>query len=118
MAVFKIIKEPSKLDALDFKSYTYELEKTGKKNMKVLLDLIIIEFHKPFADSREKRTLSSGTMTLEELFFQLADESPLSFKRGIIVPVTVTNVKEDKIFCKLENGLEGIIIEKHDEGQI
>jgi ribosomal protein S1 len=39
----------------------------------------------------------------------LIDESERTFKRGVIVTATVTRVLEDKVICKLENGLEGLI---------
>lgn len=39
----------------------------------------------------------------------LIDESERTFKRGIIVTATVVRVLDDKVLCKLDNGLDGNI---------
>lgn len=45
----------------------------------------------------------------------MIDESERTFKRGIIVTATVVKVLQSKILCKLDNGLDGIIM-KEDIG--
>jgi len=39
----------------------------------------------------------------------LIDESERTFKVGIIVTSTVLRVMEDKVLCRLDNGLDAII---------
>jgi len=45
----------------------------------------------------------------ERLFYLLIDESPLTFKKGLIVTATVSKVLETKAICRLENGLSALI---------
>ena len=56
----------------------------------------------------------------------LIDESERTFKIGIIVTVTVTKVLDDKVLCKLDNGLDAVIFrddligmgsQQHNRGQ-
>lgn len=42
----------------------------------------------------------------------MIDESEKTFKRGIIVTATVVRVLDDKVFCKLDNGVDGVIYQK------
>ena len=39
----------------------------------------------------------------------MIDESERTFKKGIIVTATIVRVLDDKVFCKLDNGLDGVI---------
>ena len=48
-------------------------------------------------------------MTNERLFYLLIEESPRTFKRGLIVTATVSKVFDSKAICRLENGLTAII---------
>lgn len=62
-AVKEVIMNPRKLRDLDIKQYSDELEKTGKSNMLPILDIIISEFERPFADPREFRSPNKQTIT-------------------------------------------------------
>ena len=80
--------------------------------MRIVIDLIIEEFRAPFADPRQARTFNNLGITDEKLFYLLIDESKRTFKRGLIVTATVSNVLESKAICRLENGLNATIIKE------
>jgi ribosomal protein S1 len=42
----------------------------------------------------------------------LIDETTRTFKKGLIVTATVTKVFDNKVICRLENGLNAIIPEE------
>ena len=48
----------------------------------------------------------------------LIDESDRNFKRGIVVTATVVGVKDDKVFCKLDNGLDAIVVKSNLENNV
>lgn len=54
-------------------------------------------------------------MNESQLLYWLIDETERTFKRGIIVTATVVRILDKKILCKLDNGLDGIIL-KEDIG--
>ena len=85
---------------------------TNSGNMRIAIDHIIEEFRSPFADPRPPRTLTNLSITDEKLFYLLIDESKRTFKRGLIVTATVSNVLESKAICRLENGLNATIIKE------
>jgi transcriptional accessory protein Tex/SPT6 len=80
--------------------------------MRIAIDMIIEEFRAPFADPRQQRTLTTLSISDERLFYLLIDESKRTFKRGMVVTATVTNVLETKAICRLENGLNATIIKE------
>ena len=47
----------------------------------------------------------------------LIDESERTFKKGIIVTATAIKVLDSKVYCKLDNGLDAIIIKEDILGQ-
>lgn len=108
----EVIARPQHLKNLDLKAYYQQLEMTSQGNMRIAIDLIIEEFTAPFADPRQQRTPTSLGITDERLFYLLIDESKRTFKRGLIVTATVTNVLETKAICRLENGLNASIIKE------
>jgi transcriptional accessory protein Tex/SPT6 len=80
--------------------------------MRVAIEHIINEFKAPFADPRQPRTPINLSISNERLFYLLIDESKRTFKRGLIVTATVSNVLESKAICRLENGLNATIIKE------
>lgn len=109
IAVKEVLLNPRKLKDIDINQYRNVLDKTGQGNMCLIIDLIIEELQHPFKDPRTYRTPSKNNITNERLFYWLIDESERTFKRGIIVTATVVRVLDEKVLCKLENGLDGII---------
>ena len=79
-----------------------------------IVDIIIEEFKHPFKDPRERRN-PTKTLPDKQVFYMLIDESERVFKVGVIVTATVVRVLERKVLCKLDNGLDGIIM-KEDIG--
>ena len=77
--------------------------------MTPILDQIIEELEHPFKDPREYRSPSKPTPSLKDLLYMLIDESERTFRKGIIVTATVVRVLDDKVLCKLDNGLDGTI---------
>ena len=73
------------------------------------MDLIIQELQHPFADPREYRDPNKTSISNERLFYMLIDESPRTFKKGMIITATVSRVLESKAICRLDNGLSAII---------
>jgi hypothetical protein len=108
----EVIARPANLKNLDLKAYYQQLDMTNQGNMRIAIDHIIDEFKAPFADPRQPRTLTNLSITDEKLFYLLIDESKRTFKRGLIVTATVTNVLESKAICRLENGLTATIIKE------
>jgi transcriptional accessory protein Tex/SPT6 len=85
---------------------------TNQGNMRLVIDMIIEELQKPFGDPRQPRTLTNLSISDERLFYLLIDESKRTFKRGLVVTATVSNVLESKVICRLENGLNATIIKE------
>ena len=56
--------------------------------------------------------MTNLSITDERLFYLLIDESKRTFKRGLVVTATVSNVLESKVICRLENGLNATIIKE------
>lgn len=75
---------------------------------------MIEEFKHPFKDPRIYRNINQK-MNESQLLYWLIDETERTFKRGIIVTATVVRILDKKILCKLDNGLDGIIL-KEDIG--
>ena len=105
----EVIAQPSKLKHLDLKVYYSNLEASGQSNFSKIVDLIIQELQHPFADPREYRDLNKTNISNERLFYMLIDESPRTFKKGMIVTASVSRVLESKAVCRLDNGLPAII---------
>jgi transcriptional accessory protein Tex/SPT6 len=85
-------------------------------NMRTIIEQIISEFNNPFKDPRQARipgiTNKSPSISNERLFYLLIDETPRTFKKGLIVTATVTKVLDTKVICRLENGLNAIILQQ------
>jgi transcriptional accessory protein Tex/SPT6 len=109
MTVKKIIANPSFLNRLDFTVYSKELEKSGLPNLIKLVENIIDELKNPFKDPRKYRTANNLEISNEKLFYLLIDESPRTFKKGIIVTATVSKVLDNFVLCKLDNSLDASI---------
>jgi len=77
--------------------------------MIVLVDLVLSELSSPFKDPRVYRSPAKLDITPQKLFYMLIDESERTFKKGIIVTVTVSRVLDEKVISKLDNGLDAII---------
>ena len=77
-----------------------------------MIDFIIEEFKAPFADPRKTRTCDKTGIDNEKLFYLLIDESKRTFKKGLVVTATVTNVLEQKAICRLESGLTATIVKE------
>jgi len=76
--------------------------------MRQLIEMIIQEFKEPFKDPRELRS-DKRDMSIEKLFYLLIDETPRTFKKGLVVTATVTRVLETRAICRLENGLTAVV---------
>lgn len=109
LAIKKVMANPSHLKKLDIQSYNSELERSGMSHLTQLVDYIIQELENPFKDPRAYRTHDNLDLTNERLFYMLIDESPRTFKRGMIVTATVTKVLDTVVFCKLDNGLDASV---------
>jgi len=77
----------------------------GKK-----INKIIDELSMPFGDPRKYRSIDRQGMSRERLFYLLIEESKRTFKKGLIVTATVTKVLNSKAICRLDNGLNAIIL--------
>jgi transcriptional accessory protein Tex/SPT6 len=92
-------------------------------NIRQIFDQIIEDLINPFKDPREAlevvRTPEILHFKNEELFYCLIDETPRTFKEGMIVSATVQRVfqgdKGCRIACRLENGMDGNIREERCE---
>jgi len=107
LAIKKVIQNPGLLDSLNIEKYCKE-HGHNELAMRVLIDFIITELRHPYQDPRKWRD-AQNQIGNEKLFYMMIDESPQTFKRGIIVTATINLIKEDKVLCRLENGLDGII---------
>lgn len=77
--------------------------------MRIVIEHILEEFRAPFKDPRNVRDEPKGIKN-EDLFYLLIDETERTFKEGMIVTATVTKIIGDnKVICRLENGLIGVI---------
>ena len=80
----EVIAQPSKLKHLDLKVYYSNLEASGQSSFSKIVDLIIQELQHPFADPREYRDPNKTNISNERLFYMLIDESPRTFKKGML----------------------------------
>ena len=53
--------------------------------------------------------MNKTNISNERLFYMLIEESPRTFKKGMIVTASVSRVLESKAVCRLDNGLPAII---------
>ena len=67
------------------------------------------ELRSPFGDPRQYRT-EKNKINNTELFYMLIEESKRTFKKGVIVTATVTKIFSSKAICRLDNGLNAIIL--------
>jgi transcription elongation factor SPT6 len=93
------------LATLDLDTFAEEWERSGKgKKLKALYDIRRELIH-PFKDIRDK----FRDPTEDELFTMLTGETDKTFFPGLLVTVVVSRVTSSKVYCKLENGVFGII---------
>mmetsp|Transcript_22820 Transcript_22820/g.22056 ORF Transcript_22820/g.22056 Transcript_22820/m.22056 type:complete len:178 (-) Transcript_22820:1560-2093(-) len=111
MLAREVIRNPKLIKELDINQYKIEMEKQGVSGqaMNIIIDQIIEEFENPFKDPRELRTPGNIQITPQQLLYMMIDESEKTFKKGIIVTATVVRVLNDKVLCKLDNGLDAQI---------
>lgn len=79
--------------------------------------MILDEFKCPFKDPRKFRTSTTNYISNEQLLYMLIDETELTFKKGIIVTASVTKVYDERVHCKLDNGLNATILKEHLVGK-
>lgn len=106
-----VMKNPSILLNLDLKQYKLELQQGGQQSMISIVDIIIEEFKHPFSDPRQYRN-PNRMLSESQIFYMLIDESERTFKVGVIVTATVVKILDKKVLCKLDNGLDGIIMKE------
>jgi len=102
----EIICNPSKLKSLP--SHTIKLIEEKGDGMKHVIEKVLKELGKPFGDPREYRSERRPSLTKEELFYLLIEESKRTFKVGQIVTATVIKVLKSIALCRLDNGLTAI----------
>ena len=68
------------------------------------------ELSDPFKDDRHYRSELNNDMPDKRLFYLLIDETKRTFMEGLIVTATVTKPDVSKAFCRLDNGLNAIIM--------
>ena len=106
--------KPQKLDDLDLDDYAEHLERKGKINMKIVLDFIVNELTRPFADPRG----AHREMDQKELFYKMTKMHPFELQKGSLVSARVTKVTKKKLICRLECGIEGtVFIEDFSDNQ-
>ena len=106
--------KPRKLDDLDLDDYAAHLEAKGKQNMKIVLDFIVNELTRPFADPRG----AHREMDHKELFYKMTKMHPFDLQNGSLVNAKVIRVTEKNIICRLECGIEGnVFIQEVFEGK-
>ena len=105
-----IMTNPSKLKSVNLQSYFDELAHNNAGNMGKKINKIIDELSMPFGDPRKYRSIDRQNMSRERLFYLLIEESKRTFKKGLIVTATVTKVLNSKAICRLDNGLNAIIL--------
>ena len=91
-----------------------------KAQTQQVFNSVIDDLIHPFKDFREDkvyaRTIDDQKFSNQELFYYLIDETDRTFKRGMIVSATVVKVVKSnghnpqKIVCRLENGLDAVIM--------
>lgn len=105
--IHKIFKRPQALDELDLDAYADELEKRNYGKTHITLKDIKEELKCPFKDPRyEFRSINNDDKKVFEL---VTHETEKSLAKGQQVFATVVTVGDRIIFCKLDNGLYGVI---------
>lgn len=97
------MEKPQKLDELDLDDYAAHLESKGKQNPKILLDFVVNELTRPFADPRG----AHKEMDHKELFYKMTKMHPFDLQIGSLVNARIIRVTDKNIICRLECGIEG-----------
>ncbi|KAG2379230.1 hypothetical protein C9374_007369 [Naegleria lovaniensis] len=106
--IHKIFKKPSLLDELDLDTYADELEKRGYGKTRITLKDIKEDLKHPFKDPR--RDFKSINKDDRKVFELVTNENDLTLPKGKQVLATVVGVQDNILFCKLDNGLYGVVI--------
>jgi len=100
-----VIKNPYKLEDIDLESFAEEWERSGKGKKALALQDIRKELGHPYADPRHPYE----EPTPDQLFYLLTGEIENTFRPGQLVHAKVLRANQTMVFCRLENGLSGVI---------
>lgn len=106
-----IMAAPHKMRELDLDVYAQLQAERGKKNMKEVLEFLVLELTTPFGNP--KRNYSEPTA--DELLYMTTKETRQTLKKGSIVQVMVIMYDEKKqmLRCLLECELDGDVDANH-----
>ncbi|KAL9642881.1 hypothetical protein ABK040_010577 [Willaertia magna] len=105
--IYEIVKNSHPLDELDLDAYADELEKLNYGRTHTTLKDIKEELKYPFKDPRNDFKSINGNVSL--IFEYVTGETDETLKSYSIVLANVVTVLERIAFCKLDNGLFGVV---------
>ena len=105
--VRKLIKEDSqdRVNDLMLEQYAEQLQRQFQQLKRATLETIRVELQNPFEELRPPYDFMSSN----EIFTMLTGETRDSLAEGMIIPVSVKRVFQDRIEVKLDSGIEGSI---------
>lgn len=121
--VVEVIRNPEYLDKSDMQDLFESLGGGGDQAQiyNFLATMVLQEMKAPFKDPREFRHQENQPhIQPKELLYMMIDETPQTFREGMIVTATVQRLFEnaerasgnEKAICRLENGLQATISAK------
>jgi transcription elongation factor SPT6 len=100
-----IMKSPEPLDMLDLESFARHLRDNGGQEKLYTLRMIRSELRSPYRDTRQP----FEPATVNQVFTMLSGENDRTLRKGMLVGVRVTRVKDRIVSVQLDSGLDGII---------
>ena len=99
--------DPGKLDELNLDDFAAALFETQHTQKRLTLYMIRDEMQNPYSERRQ----DFQTPTEHEVFTMLTGESSQTLDLGHVLPVVVQRIstKDNKIFCRLDSGIEGVV---------
>lgn len=101
----KILRNPNMLRNVQLDKLIQKLEFTNEREAKITTEFIIQELSNPFQQFRKK----AGEPIGDELIRLLLGDTTLKYQDGMIISATILRIEENKLICKLDNKIEGII---------
>ncbi|KAK3241642.1 hypothetical protein CYMTET_48612 [Cymbomonas tetramitiformis] len=108
LAVERAMEEWHHVDELDLEVYAQELHRRGEGLKLHTLQDIKMELRRPFEDVRRE----PEELDEKRLFRLLTGETDETLKEGKILNVQVIQSNSQRVMCRLESGLKGVILKE------
>ena len=107
--VRKLIKDDAqdKVNDLILEEYAEQLEKKFAQRKRATLETIRAELLMPYEELRRNFEVK---LSYNEIFTMFTGETSDSLVEGMIVPVSIRRVNDDSVECRLDCGMDGMVV--------